>query len=1721
MLKSFRRAIALSLSVFMLTSSFAFGGFALPVSADPVKAATPIYLDTNYSFAERAADMVARMTLAQKTSQMVSSLAAAVPAGDDSAGTVGTGVRTYAYWNEALHGYSANGATDAQNPAGITNATSYPIETSLGQTWDPSLVYRVTSAISDEIRERAPGLDSNLNFYSPVVEPQRDPRWGRNSETWGEDPVLNAKLASQFINGFEGLKQDGKTPIDPNGYYKANATIKHYLANDSENNRLQGVSNLTEQENREYYSAVYRDIIKWSKPASVMASYNRLQIAHAAYWSNFYEMPDGINFYTLDTMLRQTFGFQGYVTGDCDAANTAGSTGNGVTGTTATQGVSAGSYSNVGHSWRAPSYTWYNGPTKPAMTATISAPQIAAWGVMGGEDLECNQGVAAGKTYQNNNPNGTVDTPFGTYTEQAVDVSLAKILEGRFRVGEWDDKTNYSAAPTGGSSTDPLGNSTGRVTWYDQAKQRVVQNYGLSLPATAAGQVSAGSSTMTTDRANLVSEAAAKSLVLLKNDGNLLPMQIPSTGSFSVGVYGTMSASNATVILGQYSATNSSSGKQTNLFNGISAAIKAKNPNATVTSAGTSYTAASTGADQYDYVIALVGDVGGTGYAAEQRDRPDFALSNSSGGNSGNTDQVTIQNLYAANKKLIVVMTTSCAIGEADSTTNMFGSIPALLASSFLGDQPGVGVGKVLVGDENPSARTNATWYPVSSAYSDNSSTNNASINQIRSYRLSPGTDGPWQSPLYGTTTTLYPTAGPYTFTGYNRGRTYMYYNGAGAQAPRFPFGYGLSYTTFAYSNPVVTVNGVPQTGSSINANPNDKIQYSFTVKNTGTVAGADVAQLYVKTPADVYALSDSGPQGESYAIKRLKDFAKTDVLAPGATQTVTLSVNVPDIAFWSNADAKFELTQLNDPYVLQVSRSADDSFTYNGQDCGVQLSTSLHINNAANWQPEVSVVSFKPNTPEDAAANIPQRLIYNAGDTVTPNPTVCMANDVLYGYINALYSSATDQKYPMPSNITVTYTSNRPNIVSVSGGTVKAIHAGVATITGTAYDSLTGTSASANFVVYVEAPPPQLASIEVGGVPLANFAKDTYSYTLNYDMPLDTAPVVTATPAFDTYTVDIKQAAAIPGTATVTVSDGTADTVYTINFALTPPRLATLAVGGTAVPGFSPNTFSYTLNYDAASDTAPLVTASSSVQGQTVDIKQAAAIPGSATVTVSNAQTSQVYTIIFSIGPKSDSFVAGKMDDQWTILNPDPSNYSLVKGQGLRLPTLEGDIYGANRAWNNAFVRDASGDWEVVSKIFFPAAPNATYQQIALFAWGDEDNYVKLGCEASSTTARVLQLMYESAGTDTTVGTNVTATSFNNPDGSLTLWLKLKKSGNNFTGAYSRDGVTYSNVPTAGTAATLAGISKIGLFATKNTAVSSSSPVIDSYCEYVTFTQVNGATVMTYPEMMQNAVNNVRDYVAADIPAVTTSNIVYDRMPREYSISAVSGNTDVISNAGVVTRQVDDVVVPYQITISDGTRTAAATINITVPGLGTSFTYGGQTFYVQNGVSDYDISVPNSKTNITSADFSAANVSPQNAANVNVSVVLTPANGAVSAGAPCKAAITIANKDGTGTPAVYNVWFGHLTVTAPVNINYMGFNSSANVRFGDGATSFMMIQAFYKNGQLVMINPTQIDPIPLNESGTIHAATSSDIDMTGLTVKVFVWDKDYTPLAPASSTWS
>ena len=167
---------------------------------------TPKYLDESLSFAERAKDLVSRMTLEEKASQMVYT----------SPAIERLGVPAYNWWNEALHGVARAGT-----------ATMFPQAIAMAAMFDADLVEKIGSIIATEgrakynesVRQGDRDIYKGLTFWSPNINIFRDPRWGRGHETYGEDPYLTARLGVRFVKGLQG---------DDEKYLKAAACAKHF-----------------------------------------------------------------------------------------------------------------------------------------------------------------------------------------------------------------------------------------------------------------------------------------------------------------------------------------------------------------------------------------------------------------------------------------------------------------------------------------------------------------------------------------------------------------------------------------------------------------------------------------------------------------------------------------------------------------------------------------------------------------------------------------------------------------------------------------------------------------------------------------------------------------------------------------------------------------------------------------------------------------------------------------------------------------------------------------------------------------------------------------------------------------------------------------------------------------------------------------------------------------------------------------------------------------------------------------------------------------------------------------------------------------------------------------------------------------------------------------------------------------------------------------------------
>jgi beta-glucosidase len=206
------------------------------------------------------------------------------------------GIDKYYHGNEALHGVVRPG-----------HFTVFPQAIGLAAAWNPELHHRIATAISDEARARWNELEHGkkqtdafsdlLTFWSPTVNMARDPRWGRTPETYGEDPFLSGILGEQFVKGLQGSHPK---------YLKIVATPKHFAVNNEEHNRFSCNPQVAERLLREYYFPAFEQCVREGKAASIMTAYNAIN-----------DVPCTLNAWLLQKVLREDWGFGGYVVSDC------------------------------------------------------------------------------------------------------------------------------------------------------------------------------------------------------------------------------------------------------------------------------------------------------------------------------------------------------------------------------------------------------------------------------------------------------------------------------------------------------------------------------------------------------------------------------------------------------------------------------------------------------------------------------------------------------------------------------------------------------------------------------------------------------------------------------------------------------------------------------------------------------------------------------------------------------------------------------------------------------------------------------------------------------------------------------------------------------------------------------------------------------------------------------------------------------------------------------------------------------------------------------------------------------------------------------------------------------------------------------------------------------------------------------------------------------------
>ncbi len=346
---------------------------ATPVESSPPTADNPIYLDPTRPLAERVDDLVSQMTLEEKISQM----------GSDAPAIDRLGIPRYNWWNEALHGVGRAGL-----------ATVFPQAIGLASTWNTALIYEMAGVISDEGRAKhheaarngIRDLYTGLTFWSPNINIFRDPRWGRGQETYGEDPYLTARLGVNFVRGLQG---------DDPRYLKTVATPKHFAVHSGpENERHRFNAVISQRDLQMTYLPAFKACIVEGQAASIMGAYNRVNGEACCASPTL-----------LQKILRDEWGFEGYVVSDCGAIHDI--------------------YDNH--------------------LLVKTAAEAAALAVKNGCDLEC--GCTYGIPCHYGELNQAVEQ--GLLTEGDLNQAVKRLFTARFRLGMFDlpETVAYSQIP--------------------------------------------------------------------------------------------------------------------------------------------------------------------------------------------------------------------------------------------------------------------------------------------------------------------------------------------------------------------------------------------------------------------------------------------------------------------------------------------------------------------------------------------------------------------------------------------------------------------------------------------------------------------------------------------------------------------------------------------------------------------------------------------------------------------------------------------------------------------------------------------------------------------------------------------------------------------------------------------------------------------------------------------------------------------------------------------------------------------------------------------------------------------------------------------------------------------------------------------------------------------------------------------------------------------------
>lgn len=823
----------------------------LAVSCGLTATAQPLpYKNPQLTAHERAVDLCGRLTLEEKAKLML----------DESPAIPRLGIKKFFWWSEALHG-----------AANMGNVTVFPEPVAMASSFNPALLYKCFDVASTEFRAQynhrlydLGGEDMkmrSLSVWTPNVNIFRDPRWGRGQETYGEDPYLTSVMGDAVVRGLQGDPLIGET--GQHKYRKLWACAKHYAVH-SGPEYTRHSANLTNVPVRDFwetYMPAFKHLVTKSDVREVMCAYQRLD-----------DDPCCGSNRLLQQILRDEWGFKYLVVSDCGAIS-----------------------------------DFYDSHKSSSSPVTASAKATLA-----GTDVECGYGYAYRSIPE--------AVRRGLITEAEVDKHVIRLLEGRFDLGEMDDpslvewsKIPYSAMSTKASANlsldmarqtivllqnknnilplkknaekiavigpnahnEPMmwGNYNGTpnhtVTILDGIKKKqkkLVYMPGCDLTYDKVMECHMATECVAPDGKKglkgtfwtntkmegkpFTTEYYTQPLAVTTNGMHVFAANLPiedfsakyettftpketgeyvlnveGTGQFSVYVNGARKASHRI-----WRSTPTRTVLQATA--GQQFKIEVQFQTVKTWGAGMKINIARELPINYQQTIAQLKGidkvifVGGIAPSLEGEEMP-VDIEGFKGGDRTNIELPKVQRdflkaLKAAGKQVIYVNCSGSAIALLPETENC----DAIVQAWYPGQEGGTAVADVLFGDYNPCGKLPITFYKSTSQLPD-----------YEDYSM--------------------------------KGRTYRYFNDA-----LFPFGYGLSYTTFEVGEATATVDG-------------DDITINTTVKNTGKRDGTEIVQVYIRNTADA-----DGP------LKTLRAFQRVDVKA-GQTAQTELQLNRESFECW------------------------------------------------------------------------------------------------------------------------------------------------------------------------------------------------------------------------------------------------------------------------------------------------------------------------------------------------------------------------------------------------------------------------------------------------------------------------------------------------------------------------------------------------------------------------------------------------------------------------------------------------------------------------------------------------------------------------------------------------------------------------------------------------------------------------------------------------------